>query len=674
MSRLFPFSRPSPQEKYFFADDDDDPFLETQPLMPQDPEASPPKRNASFPKWQPLHLSRALHEFGGLHSRLGPSLERCLLLRDVVNICAEVKVKRTGGAKDAPGIGFVLYVACASPLAATFLLSWLVRVGIAKGLNYHEESVLWFISYSLFALTCVALHQRLRHTWARVLRDAGSLQSRSILISSSALRGIESLVPNAKEVAEFFRGSFNIEPENVLVILEVGDRLKELRLEGKETTASCCRVLPECTKVIRMAKKQYRADTSLHEEDSKLGEEAIKREVESSGCVIVTFESVEVVEKFLALSRIPSVSLRRCWRVSEDHALHWWSMPPVQFPVALGESENKVFMRIAPDPSDINYEAFVPLRPKRSNSLLSVTTLFLYALVNVAVSAGVIFLSRQVKVEFFRAALVGCFAACQILFLVCCATTSRYLSLSNYHSTFTSLQKSWFVSGVVLSVAALSPVVYISTRTTLEWERYTGVICVLLFEAVVLASRLRSGLPTCKQPVSMIAFGRVYTEFAVVLVASFAVAQQKPIVLLFAALLLRCEAVIVCRDVSALETKRKFGPDLAFSLVRLVPPAATIPLLLSTLYKPKPVAVWLSTIAVIGALFWCWASYLHCFTTPPIKSSGDSPSAAFEPPGDDEVSKSGTSISFRSNSSEQWEDQLVGREQDPTTCYVMPPL
>ena len=680
MSRFFSSSWTSSREKYFFADDDDDPFMETRPLIstkgpassPRGPQEDTPAK--PFQKWQPMHLSRALHGLGAIKSRLGPSLERCCLLSQALNVCAKPKPPHDhASVHERAGVGFALYVATATPLAATFFASWVLRQVLLYACGVKREDVLWFCHFMVILFAVAALHYRLRRKWGALLQEGGSLSSRSLLVSSTALRGIESLVPTAKEVAGFFKASFNAEPENILIILEVGDRLKQRRLNGKPADVSCCRVLPEFTKLVRLAKKQY-STVDLVDPES----EELRREVESSGCVIVTFESAQVVQRIMSTTNLSKFSSRRCCGASGDHALRWWSMPPLQFPVALGDSENRVFMRIAPEPSDINYEAFVPLRPKSSVSLVSMALLCLLALANAACATLILFLCHHVKGDVLRALLPGCTSAFQVSFMCSWATKRQCLKLSSLHSTFTSLQRSWYVCGVVLAVASVLPVVLTSAESMLTFERYGGAVCLLLVEMWVLAYRLRKGFPTCTEPTSMIALGRVYAEKGFIVLATCAVAQRLPIALLLAAIFLRCDAALVCRDLSAMGSKQKFGPELTFSMLRVVPIAAGLPLLLSTLIKPQVLGIWLSSAAGVLALLWTGASTSSCYSAPRflpktmLKPQATSSETETESQTDDDLVKSGTSIAFRSDSSEQWEDQMHDGERDSENYYVLP--
>ena len=162
------------------------------------------------------------------------------------------------------------------------------------------------VQAGLLLAAAVRLHVSACELWSRAY--AGSVQGRSVLVSSRALRGSMALVPPGREVARVLSQRYG-KVDNVLTLFDIGRLvlLRRLRLELRRARDSterdvyryrpkrgplprlvCCR---QCRRLARQAgeRAQDKLERSAERLEALIVREEETHQVEAMGCVVVTF-------------------------------------------------------------------------------------------------------------------------------------------------------------------------------------------------------------------------------------------------------------------------------------------------------------------------------------------------------------------------------------------------
>ncbi|GBG31988.1 Hypothetical Protein FCC1311_082132 [Hondaea fermentalgiana] len=438
------------------------------------------------------------------------------------------------------GSGQALLVIFLQLSAATLCLAacggWLVDAAEPKAGPLLRPA---WMSLLLIVLTIIFYRDTRQH-W-----EVDGVAARSVLVSCPAFQGSVGLVPDGPRLADFFAEKYG-PVDNVLTLLDIGQivRLRRLRnelramsraaereqqrwrpLHGVVPRLLCCRM---CRRMARRAgdRRQDRYRRWMENIDEKLARLESTHHVEALGCAVVTFErtvdakavlrdSLEYIhmaglgeedEDAIFFDDEPSSLLREGASLQSprpglgsagapqgtqrDHAERWWFPPSRELRSKFGEDMQPIFVRSAPAPEDINFEAMRPDvdfgRQTKLRSFVIIFSCALLVLVGLIVGAAAQPFHVQ-ETTSFAEALLGAAAALALYALLILPHPDQGLLPERPVLTFSQEHGERFRVSVLLALCFL-------TSLALSAQARSGmrvlVIASLVFEAVSISRAL----------------------------------------------------------------------------------------------------------------------------------------------------------------------------------------
>jgi len=571
----------------------------------------------------------------------------------------------------AHGVGIVLYFEMCWFLCmlyllclVSFLVEWLIhrKLDHAWWTLFHPWAV--FGSITILCASTVLYQQKQLRIWSAVMKVCSTVSSRSVLVSSPALLGTLSLVPSGQEIATFFSERFG-PVDNVLVLLNIGKLVKLWRLR-KELEFLCLQTEKEnqrwrpllgflarlsCCRTARyMAKKAGEMKRDRYERwiasiDSKVQDEIEMQQVDSLGCAVVTFvrpqDAVYVLEEnedqitfknepedFNVIHYEESENSSEAGS-PEDHAYSWWFSPSVLSKTRFGDDKQPMFVRIAPEPDDINFEGF---HKDITPSLPSMRRMVLIGVLSIGcfltgIAAGflveefsfslwtsfvfVIFLVLLRLLLFFTSMSVGLSILPPIMFATFSLEQREKFRLGYI---FVSLLVLGFIFGIIQTLVSSSETVVLLFLLVTSYQMVSLVMAFLLPK--LMSHRFYGVLDGCNLPL-----GYFYAETISSAMLSFIVLSWAPHVLLSSLILHFSHYVALKSLVLSFPepVTPRYGPEISISAVNVLPRIAWISCGFAV-YKTYSdnvgypgVALGIWAIVTVFASGWHWASQSQNF-------------------------------------------------------------